>query len=151
MICDAAKRAILPMLLAAAACAPTPAAQTAPPPLAPGLARVWIVRELEPGTALYAPYVTVDGVSMGISPQSTAFYRDLPPGRHVFDVENCLRHPEAARVLDLRPGEVASLQVTSLENYAGWDCHPIDAYYLSPVPDQARPWYLARLNYLGAR
>ncbi|HZT87953.1 MAG TPA: hypothetical protein VFA12_08290 [Stellaceae bacterium] len=150
MICRAAKRAIPPVLLALAACVPTPAAQTAPP-LAPGLARVWIVRELEPGTDFYAPYVTVDGVSMGISPQSSAFYRDLPPGRHVFDVENCLRHPEAARVLELRPGEVASLQVTSLQNYAGWDCHPIDAYYLSPLPDRMRPYYLARVTYLGAR
>jgi len=141
-------------LIALGSCVPPPAggdrmAQT--PPIPPDQARIWFMRELEPGTATHAPTVYADGAAIGYSPQSTMFYRDVAPGTHVFDVENCLKLPESTRTLNFTAGDEVSLQVTSLQNYAGWDCSPSDTYYLSPVPAQVRPWYFARLTNLGAR
>lgn len=149
MISIGAKRIAQAGLLALAA---VPAAAAVPvPPVPPGEARVWFMRELEPGTAMYSPKIFVDGRPIGQSSQSTMFYHDVAAGQHVFDVENCMQTQGSARALNLAPGEVVSLQVTSLQGYTAWHCYPSDAYYLSPMSAQAATWTAARMTDLGAR
>lgn len=121
------------------------------PPIPPGAARVWFMRELEPGTNMYSPQVYADGVAIGQSSQSTMFYRDVPAGTHMFAVENCVPEPGSERTLNLAPRQEVSLQITALQGYTPWHCSPSDAYYLSPVPAQMQQYYLARLSNLGAR
>jgi len=52
------------------------------PPAQPQIARVWIYHELNPNESMAQPYVRIDGAVVGASSPGTAFYRDLPPGRH---------------------------------------------------------------------
>lgn len=151
MIFGIAKR--LPMLLAAAwlAGAMPVLAQPATPPVPAGGARVWIMRVLEPGVAPYAPMVTVDGTPIAISAQATMFYRDVPAGMHVFDVEQCASAVPSAQRLNLAPGQEVGLLVTQLQDTAPWDCMPADVYYLSPVQPRLMGYYFAQLRNLGAR
>jgi hypothetical protein len=138
--------------VAAAAIALPAVAQTARvPPIPPGEARVWIVRVLEPGVAPHAPMVTVDGTPIAISAQATMFYRDVPAGTHVFNVDNCTASVPSAQRLTLAAGQETALQVTQLQDTAPFDCTPADVFYLSPVPARLRPYYFAQLRNLGAR
>ncbi|HEX3884005.1 MAG TPA: hypothetical protein VHW66_15205 [Stellaceae bacterium] len=151
MISREAKRMVLGAAAAAAIALPA-VAQTAPvPPIPPGDARVWIMRVLEPGVAPHAPMVTADGTPMAISAQATMFYRDVPAGMHVFNVDQCASAVPSAQRLDLAAGQEVALQVTQLEDTAPWDCIPADVFYLSPIPARLRPYYMAQLRNLGAR
>jgi hypothetical protein len=126
-------------------------AQEAVPPIPAGDARVWIMRILEPGVAPHAPMVTVDGAPMAISAQATMFYRDVPAGMHVFNVENCTGNVPSAQRLNLAPGQEVALQVTQIQDTAPFDCIPADVFYLSPIPSRLMPYYTAQLRNLGAR
>jgi hypothetical protein len=126
-------------------------AQQAAAPIPAGAARVWILRVLEPGVAPHAPMVTVDGAPMAISAQATMFYRDLPAGVHVFNVEQCAANVPSAQRLNLAPGQEVALQVTQIEDTAPFDCVPADVFYLSPVAPRLMPYYVAQLQNLGAR
>ena len=119
MICRIAKR-LLPGLVLLAAAMPALAQQAAPIPA--GAARVWIMRVLEPGVAPHAPMVTVDGTPIAISAQATMFYRDVPAGVHVFNVEQCTSAVPSAQRLNLAPGQEVALQVTQIQNSAPYDC-----------------------------
>jgi len=146
-----AKR-LAPVLFGAAwlAVAAPALAQTSPP-IPAGEARVWIMRVLEPGVAPHAPMVTVDGAPIAISAQATMFFRDVPAGMHVFNVEQCAVNVASAQRLDLAPGQEVALQVTQIEDTAPFDCIPADVYYLSPVQPRLMPYYFAQLRNLGAR
>jgi hypothetical protein len=153
MIFRIAKR-LAPGLFAAAWLAvavPAPAQTAAAPPIPAGDARVWILRVLEPGVAPHAPMVTADGTPMAISAQATMFYRDVPAGMHVFNVEQCASGVASAQRLNLAPGQEVALQVTQIEDTAPFDCIPADVFYLSPVPARLQPYYMAQLRNLGAR
>jgi hypothetical protein len=127
-------------------------AQTAAaPPIPAGAARVWIMRVLEPGVAPHAPMVTADGAPMTISAQATMFYRDVPAGLHVFNVEQCASGVASAQRLNLAPGQEVALQVTQIEDTAPFDCIPADVYYLSPIPARLQPYYMAQMRNLGAK
>ncbi len=151
MIFRIAKR-LAPGLFAAALLAlPAMAQQAGVPPIPAGDARVWIMRILEPGVAPHAPMVTADGAPMAISAQATMFYRDVPAGMHVFNVEQCASGVASAQRLNLAPGQELALQVTQIEDTAPFDCVPADVFYLSPVAPRLMPYYVAQLQNLGAR
>lgn len=149
MIFRVAKR-LAPGLFAVALLGLPAMAQTVPPVPA-GDARVWIMRVLEPGVAPHAPMVTVDGAPVAISAQATMFYRDVPAGMHVFNLEQCDSGVASAQRLNLAPGQEVALQVTQIEDTAPYDCLPADVYYLSPVAPHLVPYYFAQLRNLGAR
>ena len=153
MISRRAKRiarcAVAAVLIARAGAA---LAQTAPvPPIPTGDARVWIMRVLEPGVAPHAPMVTVEGAPIAISAQATMFYRDVPAGAHVFNVDQCASAVPSAQRLNLAAGQEVALQVTQLQDTAPFDCTPADVFYLSPIPARLEPYYMAQLRNLGAR
>jgi hypothetical protein len=136
------------VLLCLAATAVPAHGQTPP---AVGVARVWFLRELEPGMATHAPWIFANGRPVGIAAQGDAFYRDFPPGAYAFAVENCVPESGSAFVAALEPGMVIGLEVTVAVDYAPLGCSPRDAYYLRPVPSQSLAGSLARLVNLGRR
>src|SRR4051812_43296190 len=75
------------------------AGQIAPPQ--PGLARVWIIRQFQPGETLRAPMVYINGTPVALAEPGTAFYRDLPPGTYRFTVDSCTRDTGQATDLSL--------------------------------------------------
>jgi hypothetical protein len=118
------------------------------PPLAPGQARVWFLRQLTPGTAMHAPMIYANGKPLAIMPEGTVFYRDFAPGAYVFTVENCLPEPQTSYTLTLGTGNEFALEVQSDENSA-WDCEPSQISYLRPPPADMLSSLFAPLAYLG--
>ena len=109
------------------------------------------MRVLEPGVAPHAPMETVDGAQMAISAQATMFYRDVPAGMHVFNVDQCSPNVPSAQRLNLAAGQEVALQVTQIQDTAPFDCIPADVFYLSPVTPRLMPYYFAQLRSLGPR
>src|SRR3954471_3622082 len=60
-------------------------ATLAPPPA--GLARVWFLRQYEPGENLSTPMIYVNGAAMTPSMPGTIFYRDFVSGTYNFSVD----------------------------------------------------------------
>lgn len=65
-----------------------PNAAAGPPPVPPGMARIWIYREYEPYDSLARPYVRLNGAIAGISEPGGAFYRDVAPGAYAVTVDS---------------------------------------------------------------
>ena len=120
------------------------------PPVAPSQTRVWFLRQLLPGTPMYAPMIYANGAPVAISSQGTAFYRDFAPGTYEFSVENCLPMPQTSQTLPLSPGDQIALQVQSNENGVP-DCEPSEIYYISLAPAEQLSDLFAPLAYLGSK
>ena len=136
------------LLLCAATMMAVAQAQMPPPA---GMARVWFLRELEPGMATHAPPIFANGQPIGIAAQGGAFYRDFPPGNYEFAVQNCVPEPNSGYRVALEPGMVIGFETTVAVDYAPLGCSPRDAYYLRLVPPQSLAGYLAHLVNFGAR
>src|SRR6266436_9504907 len=54
------------------------------PPIQGGLARVWFLRQFEPGESLAAPIISANAAPVGQSVPGTAFLRDFSPGTYNF-------------------------------------------------------------------
>jgi hypothetical protein len=74
------------------------------PAAQPPVARIWIYHELNPNESLAQPYIRIDGAVVGASAPGTAFYRDLPAGRHQISVERYVDDGNQTKVVDLVPG-----------------------------------------------
>jgi hypothetical protein len=120
------------------------------PPVAPGQARVWFLRQLLPGTQFHPPMIYVNGAPIGTSVEGTAFYRDFTPGQYAFDAENCIPQPRSGQLMTLQPNTQYLLEVTSDENGA-WDCNPPQFSYLRQVPPQQVPYLFAQVTFQGGR
>jgi hypothetical protein len=116
----------------------------------PGVARVWFLNQLIPGTAMHAPMIYVNGMPISISPEGTVFYRDFAPGRYTFGIENCLPEPGSSQTLTLRPHTQVAMQVLTDQNGA-WDCEPSQISYLRELAPQEVPMEFAPLTYLGPK
>src|SRR5207237_10554405 len=80
-------------ILQLSGCASEPtvtAAQAQIPPIPAGLARVWVLRQFEPGLGVqWTPMTYINGAPLASSYAGTAFYRDLQPGTYSLTVESC--------------------------------------------------------------
>jgi hypothetical protein len=56
------------------------------PPIQGGLARVWFLRQFQPGESFAAPIVSANAAPVGQSLPGTAFLRDFSPGTYTFTV-----------------------------------------------------------------
>src|SRR5256885_14563192 len=94
------------MMLAAAGSlfAVATASAQALPAAQPPVARIWIYHELNPNESMAQPYVRIDGGVIGASVPGTAFYRDLPAGRHQISVESYVDDATPLRTADPGPG-----------------------------------------------
>jgi hypothetical protein len=74
------------------------------PAAQPQVARIWIYHELNPNESMAQPYVRIDGAVVGASAPGTAFYRDLPVGRHQISVDSYVDDGNQTKIVDLAPG-----------------------------------------------
>jgi hypothetical protein len=124
--------------------------QLAPPPA--GLARVWFLRQFQPGENLSTPWIYVNGAPLATSIPGTIFYRDFPPGIYTFTVDSCGRDVNQFPTVQLGPGTSREFEVQSLQSFTPPDC-PRDAgtFYVRPVQPRFLQLYLPQLSYLGPR
>jgi hypothetical protein len=106
------------LLMATASCAAPPAA--APylaTPIPPGMARIWLYRDLNPNDVMAEAYIRLNGAAAGVSAPGGAFYRDVPPGRYHIHVDSYVDDLHNDGDVALAPGTEAYAKVLPLENY----------------------------------
>jgi hypothetical protein len=109
--------AMVLLLVAMAGCAqPPPAAPYLATPVAPGMARIWFYRDMNPNDILATPYVRLNGVVAGVSEPGGAFYRDLPPGRYRISADSYYDDLHLDRDVDVAPGAEVYARIVPLEN-----------------------------------
>ena len=95
-------------------CAPQPTAAPSVPAVAPGMARVWFFRQMDPtGGNVYAadPIVYANGAPVGEVKQGTAFFHDFPPGKYRFTVQPFGTPTREHDTLQLVPGAQSYIQI----------------------------------------
>jgi hypothetical protein len=88
--------------------------QVQPPPVEPGMARVWFFRQSDPtGGNVYAaePIIYANGAPVGQIAQGTAFFHNFPPGKYRFTVQPFGTPTREHDTLQLEPGTQAYVQV----------------------------------------
>ena len=113
----AAGIAVFVLLLGAVA--PSAWSAAATPPIAAGMARIWIYRDLDPNLSLARPYVRLNGAVAGISEPGGAFYRDVPPGEYYVTVDSIGQDVGQWARVAVVPGQQIYVQVDDLPH---WDC-----------------------------
>jgi hypothetical protein len=145
--------AFLALVLLAGCTAPAATTVTAPP-LAPGSARVWFLRQSDPTAGnIYAaaPLIYIDRKPFTQIQQGTAFFHDFPPGRYRLSAQAFGTYADQHDILHLDPGSEVYVQIIAVGN---WELgSPVGGYsfaVLPMAPDLARQ-YLPTLTDLGQR
>lgn len=135
------------------ACASEPnhsVAQAEVPPLPAGSARVWVLRQFEPGLGVqWTPMTYINGAPLAPSYAGTAFYRDLGPGTYTFTVESCTTDFNQSQTLRLTPGTQADLEVQVLNSIPAWGCYDPNTFYIRQIPPQRAQLYFNQVRYVG--
>jgi hypothetical protein len=141
-------------LVLLAGCAPPTATTVTAPPLAPGMARVWFLRQADPTPGnIYAaaPLIYIDREPFAQIQQGTAFFHDFPPGRYRLSAQAFGTYSDQHDILHLDPGTEVYVQVMAVAN---WELgSPVGGYsfaVLPMAPDIARQ-YLPTLTDFGQR
>lgn len=121
------------------------------PPLAAGLARVWFLRQYEPGESLRTPMMFVNDAPLASSVPGTALYRDFPPGTYTFSVETCTEDVNQAATLNLASAMQIALEVQSLSSFRSIGCPRDTTFYMRLIPPERAQLNYPQLTYLGAR
>lgn len=136
-------------------CAPeaTVNAEAARIPAVPaGMARVWVLRQFEPGLGVqWSPMTYINGAPLSAAYAGTAFYRDLPPGTYTFTVDSCTRDFNQAQTLRLAAGMQADLEIQVLSSIGSWGCFDPNTFYVRQIPPERAQYYFGQVRYLGAR
>jgi hypothetical protein len=142
--------------VALAGCALQPAT-TAPAtaaPLAPGVARVWFLRQPDPpGGNIYGamPMIYVDRTPLVQISQGTAFYHDFTPGRYRLSAQAFGTYAGQHDILHLDPGTESYVQVLAVANWelgspvGGW------SFAVLPMSPELAKQYIPTMTDLGAR
>jgi hypothetical protein len=139
-----------------AATAPTTAAAptTPAPALAPGMARVWFLRQPDPPSGVVyaaAPMIFVNRAPFVQISQGTAFFHDFSPGRYRLSAQAFGTPVGQHAVLHLEPGTETYVQVLATANWelgaatGGW------SFAVLPMSPQVARQYLPIVNDLGQR
>jgi hypothetical protein len=142
--------------LVLAGCAPEPRGTAAVAPLAPGLARVWFLRQEDPtGGNIYAsqPIVYVDRKPLATMQQGTAFFHDFSPGRYRLSAQAVGGATYAGQhdILHLDPGTETYVQVIAVGN---WEVgSPVGGFSFAvlPMSPNIAKQYLSTVTDLGLR
>ncbi len=140
-----------------AGCAAQPGstgAVTPTPPLAPGMARVWFLRQADPPAGnIYAavPIVYVDRKPLTQIQQGSAFYHDFAPGRYRLSAQAFGTYSGQHDILHLDAGATNYVQVIAVANWelgspvGGW------TFAVLPMSPDLAQGYLRSLADFGAR
>lgn len=139
-------------LLGFPACAPQPGesiSQAPIPAIAPGMTRVWFMRDTDPQEQQGEPVIYVNGQAVGRSEPGTAFFRDFPPGAYGFKVQSYGIPTGYKDKLKLAAGTQVYLEVqwggSWLEGVAGGE-----AFYVRTLSPELGQAYLRTMRYLGS-
>jgi hypothetical protein len=136
-------------------CAPGPSVTVAEaqiPTVPAGLARVWVLRQFEPGLGVqWSPMTYVNGLPLASAYSGTAFYRDLTPGSYTFTVDSCTRDFNQAQTVQLAAGMQADLEVQVLSSIASWGCFDPNTFYIRQIPPARAEFYFSQVRYTGSR
>ena len=145
-------------LLMIAGCAPNPSApagsSSQAPPLGPGMARVWVLRQADPpqGNIEGArPMLFANGAPIAESREGTAFFRDFPPGTYKLTVQAFGTPAKQSDTVQLSAGMQSYVQVQAVPNWeegsraGGWSFA-----VLTMSPETAQQ-YIPTMTYLGQR
>lgn len=145
------------VLLALTGCAnPTQSTtgQAQVPALAPGMARVWVLRQADPpqGNIEGArPMVFANGAPLAESKEGTAYFHDFPPGTYKLTVQAFGTPAKQSDTVQLSPGMQSYVQIQAVPNWeegsgvGGWSFA-----VLAMSPELAQQ-YLPTMTYLGQR
>ena len=121
------------------------------PPIHAGLARVWFLRQFEPGEGLATPIISANGAPVGESLPGTAFIRDFRPGIYTFTVPSYGVDFGQAATVQLAAGTQTYLEVQSLRSWAGagGDNFQRDTLYVRAISATWAEKYFPVMTYLG--
>ena len=127
------------------------AAASLAPPIQAGLARVWFLRQFEPGESLATPIISANAVPVGESLPGTVFLRDFTPGTYTFTVPSYGVDFGQAATVQLAAGTQTYLEVQSLRSWAGagGDNFQRDTLYVRAISPYWAEKYFPTLKYLG--
>jgi hypothetical protein len=148
-------------LLILGGCAAPSSETTSPagvPPLPPGMARVWVLRQQAPPTAAGGnimaadPMVFVNGAPLAKSAQGTVFYHDFQPGTYRFTVQSFAFGAPANSVdtVQLTAGTQAYVQVQAVPNWEVGSSGGVSFAVLTTPSQDALPYFETVTN-LGQR
>jgi hypothetical protein len=144
-------------LVALAACAPPSAGPASPAEvraLAPGMARVWVLRQPNaPGGNVEAadPMVYANGTPISQSAAGTAFFRDFSPGTYRFTVQPYGTPTGLGDTYQLVPGTQTYLQVQGVPNWQLGSSVGGGSFALLAMSPQTAMEYLPTMTDLGPR
>jgi hypothetical protein len=145
-------------LLMLVGCAAQPAGTASlasAPALAPGMARLWVLRQPSaPGgnVAGADPMVYANGAPLARSAQGTVFFHDFQPGTYRLTVQPYGTPANLVDTLQLAPGTQAYVQVQAVPNWEMGGSTFMGASFavLSMSSNEAQP-YLQDMKYVGPR
>jgi len=116
-------------------------------------ARVWFLRQFEPGESLAAPILSATGTPAVQSLPGTAFLRDFSPGTYTFTVPSFGVDTGQVATVQLAAGTQTFLEVQSLRSWAGagGDHFQRDTLYVRAISAYWAEKYFPTLTYLGPR
>jgi hypothetical protein len=121
------------------------------PPLAPGMARVWVLRmPSQAGVVTGAdPLVYANGQPLAKSTLNTVYYHDFAPGSYRFTVQAYGTPANLVDTLQLAPGMTAYVQVQAVPNWQmGSNVGGASFAVLTMSQQEALP-YFKTMRYLG--
>ena len=130
------------------------AAQTAPPPIQSGMARVWVLRQSNSpyGNIEGAdPMVYANGSPVAQSAPGTVFFRDFPPGTYRFTVQPYGTPAGLADTMQLAPGAQAYVQVQAVPNWQMGSTVGGYSFAVLPMSPSEAQAYMSDMAYLGRR
>ena len=142
-------------LLFLAGCAAQPGGTAAPAAaLAPGMSRVWVLRQpSSPGGNIAAsdPMVIVNGAPLAQSAEGTAFYHDFQPGIYRFTVQPYGTPTNYVDTVQLAPGTEAYVQVEPVPNWEVGSTSGGGSFIVATMSPQEAQQYLPLMKNLGQR
>ena len=124
------------------------------PPPAPGMARLYFYRLLDPSDPSLGTTVLLDGKPVGFSRTGTVLYHDVSPGTYLVSVLSRGQYPYQFKSVQVQAGQTWYFRIESLPSWAGCgsakgDCRG-DTFVVAVVdPRQARI-EIAPLGLLGS-
>ena len=89
-----------------------------PPAIAPGMARIWIYRDLDLSGPMTTPYLRLNGAAIGVSRPGGLLYRDVPPGNYAVTVDSTGTDINQFVTVPVGPGQQVFVKVLAS---ADWD------------------------------